>query len=272
MGNRNGVVDATRERRAVAMAKLKSLPRTKYALNIGYEFTKLYYSMLRTTPEYANEFYDTHGKFRTVFEDGLTIVVSTRLQVKRILMRPLSACDYKDESIILIPCGSSGSLMVMVFGKRFTQSFLLEYRPKMKLGYAIVMSVTLYISKGPVTYNQTPPTTFVGGDRKVIKGAEKSIKTSILRKPVYSISAIINSVFDHAAIVTRRRVISSKLPPINEPDTATKMTPILKRAPKKTASENIEPKFGIDNKKVVKNIINLVLLSAACWAAYRYLK
>ncbi|VVC31222.1 Nuclear transport factor 2, eukaryote,NTF2-like domain [Cinara cedri] len=240
MENSSGVADPTRESRAVAMAKLNSLPRNKYAADIGCEFAELYYSMMRTSPEYANEFYDDQGEFQTVFEDGSAIVVRTRLQVKHILMRPMSACDYIVKSMIPMSCGgSSGGVMVMVTGERFTQNFLLEHRPERMLGYAIVVSLTQYIPEGPVTYNQTPLTTFGGGDSQAITGAEKSVNTSILKKPDYSISAIMDLDFGHAAEVTKNTVMSTGITHIRQQDTAFEFESIPEHASEKTATGSV---------------------------------
>ncbi|VVC33367.1 Nuclear transport factor 2, eukaryote,NTF2-like domain [Cinara cedri] len=275
MENSSGVEDLTRESRAVAMAKLNSLPRTKYAADIGCKFAELYYSMMRTSPEYANEFYDERGEFQTVFEDGSAIVVRTRLQVKHILMRPMSACRYLVKSIIPMSCGgSSGGVMVMVTGERFTQNLLLEHRPERMLGYAIVVSLTQYIPEGPVTYhqtpltifgggdsqaitgaeksvitlrrpegpvtyNQTPLTTFGGGDSQAITGAEKSVNTSILKKPDYSISVFMDSDFGHAAEVTKDTVISTEITHIKQPDTAFEFESITEPTSANIATGNV---------------------------------
>ncbi|VVC24169.1 Nuclear transport factor 2, eukaryote,NTF2-like domain [Cinara cedri] len=275
MENSRGVADSRRKRRALGailtMAKKNSLPGWKSAANVGYEFMERYYYVMRTIPEYANEFYDEYGEFQTVYEDGSTTVVKTRLQVKRILMQFRFRSDYIVKSIISLPRGGSpGGLMVTVNGVRFTQTFVVEYRPERLLSYVIVASLTQYISEGPATYHQTPLTTFASDDSQATgySGVEKCVNTSIFKKRAYSISDNINLDSDHAAEVTKETVISSEITPIKEPDTTSAITSI----PEKTASENIEPKLDIDNKKVVKKIINLVLFSAACWAAYKYLK
>ncbi|VVC24166.1 NTF2-like domain [Cinara cedri] len=262
MEKSSGVVDSRRKIRALSailkVAKKNLLSSTKYAAHIGYEFAELYNYVMRTTSEYANEFYDEHGEFLTVYEDESAIVVRSQLQVKRILMRPTSVSDYIVKSIISIPCGgSSGGLMVTVSGERFTQNFLLEYRPERLLSYAIVVSITQYIYEGPATYHQTPLTTFDSGDGQAITGTEESLNTSDLTELEYSISDIINLESDYATDNIREPVISSEITPIKEPD---------------TAPENIELKPATDNKKIRKYLIHFVLFLAVCWAVYKYLK
>ncbi|VVC38900.1 Hypothetical protein CINCED_3A024768 [Cinara cedri] len=57
-----------------------------------------------------------------------------------------------------------------------------------------------------------------------------------------------------------------------EPKTANEITTFADPVSLKNTQENTELKPGTDNKKIVKQVINLVLFSAVCWAAYKYLK
>ncbi|VVC41692.1 Nuclear transport factor 2, eukaryote,NTF2-like domain [Cinara cedri] len=179
MENSSGVPNPSSESiedsKAVATVEHGAWQSTIYAPHIGYKFAELYYSVMRVAPRYANEFYNERGHYRTVYADGSASVARTRLHVKGSLTRPMSASELIVKSIISMPCGgTSGGLMVTVIGERFTQVFVVKYRPDRMSGYAIVASLTRYISAGPAADHQTPVVTFAADDCRAITGAARA--------------------------------------------------------------------------------------------------
>ncbi|VVC30624.1 Nuclear transport factor 2, eukaryote,NTF2-like domain [Cinara cedri] len=159
MQNSSGVSElkmSSEDSRAVEMAKRDSLTITKYAAHIGFSFAERYYTVMRTTPEYANEFYDEHGEYQTIYENGSAVVARNRSEVKRILIQPVSATHLIVNSIVSVPCGGTfDRLLVTVTGKRFVHVFVAEYRPERMLGYVIVGSLFRYVSAEPAAPDQT---------------------------------------------------------------------------------------------------------------------
>ncbi|VVC31256.1 Nuclear transport factor 2, eukaryote,NTF2-like domain [Cinara cedri] len=243
--------------RTVTTANQDPLSYTEYADRIGSVFSQLYYSVMRSSPEYAHDFYDVNGEYRTIYADGSTVVARTRNQVKSVLMRPTSESDYVIKSVSSMPCGGqSDGLLVDVTGERFIHTFVIEYRPEMILGYAIVVSLTRYVSTVPAADHQTPVTKFPESESPAITGSTSSMSLetrdncspntaacnepipenvsnditindtvseksadimSVPAEPDFSITATTNKEPDTAAENIRNPVMSSKNISIQEP-------------------------------------------------------
>ncbi|VVC33331.1 Hypothetical protein CINCED_3A005995, partial [Cinara cedri] len=84
--------------RAVTTVNQDPLSCTTKAARIGYVFSHVYFSVLRSSPEYADDFYDVDGEYRTIYADGSTVVAKHRNQVKSVLMRPTSEAAVSSEN------------------------------------------------------------------------------------------------------------------------------------------------------------------------------
>ncbi|VVC30179.1 Hypothetical protein CINCED_3A024415 [Cinara cedri] len=150
-----------------------ALTFTVNADRVGFDFAEHYYAVMRTTPEYANQFYDDFGEYRTIYEDGTAVVARNRLEMKEVLLRPKSAPELTVNSIISVPCGGSlDRLLVTVTGDCFTHVFVAEKRPERLLTYAIVASVTQHLSAGAAADRSTIARTFAAGDFCADTGAD----------------------------------------------------------------------------------------------------
>ncbi|VVC39315.1 NTF2-like domain [Cinara cedri] len=133
---------------------------SKFAAHIGVCFAEHYYAVLRTTPEFASDFYHETGVYQTVYEDGTSVIARTRPEVKSILFRRISASDLTVKSIFSIPChGSLDHLLITVIGNSFMHVFNAEYHSKRTIAYTIVASFTHYTSAAPATNRPPAPVT-----------------------------------------------------------------------------------------------------------------
>ncbi|VVC44073.1 Hypothetical protein CINCED_3A010037 [Cinara cedri] len=120
---------------------------------------------MRTTPEYVDQFYNDFGEYQTVYEDGTVVVARIRLEVKKVLLRPISASELIVNPNISVPLGGPPDrLLITVTSKWFTHVFVVEYRPERPLTYIIASSFTQHISAGPVVDQPTLKTTFTASD------------------------------------------------------------------------------------------------------------
>ncbi|VVC30508.1 Nuclear transport factor 2, eukaryote,NTF2-like domain [Cinara cedri] len=148
----------------------------KHADRIGSVFSNMYYSVLQSSPEYADDFYEEDGDYQTIYADGSTVVAKTRIQVKDVLMQPTTHPNYVINSVVSMPCEEpSKGLSVNVTGDQFVHDFVMVYRPEKILGYAIVTSMIRYDTAVPVAKRQIPVTTFAEGDLQAITGSTPNI-------------------------------------------------------------------------------------------------
>ncbi|VVC28268.1 Hypothetical protein CINCED_3A001344 [Cinara cedri] len=92
--------------------------------HVGFSFAEHYYALMCMTPKYARPFYDDFGEYQTVYEDATP---GTQLEVKKVLLRPMSASKLIVNSIIsVLYDGSLDRLLVHATGQWFTHVFVAE--------------------------------------------------------------------------------------------------------------------------------------------------
>ncbi|VVC46111.1 NTF2-like domain [Cinara cedri] len=115
------------------------------ATEVGFRFAKRYYAVLTTKPENAYLFYDELGDYRTIYEDGTSVIAKNRKDLNSVLLNSMTLSDIAVKSITTEPCGGSlDELLITVIGIRFKHVFIVHYRPNRELHYAIVKSVKQY--------------------------------------------------------------------------------------------------------------------------------
>lgn len=117
------------------------------AAAIAGDLIREYYAVLNENPELAWCYYATHGNYRTVYPDGTTAVATTRTDLNVILTRPADPDipAIAVDTIFSVPNDSPVHLLVQATGKRFVQSFNVEYQPGRKRQYIIVASIATYL-------------------------------------------------------------------------------------------------------------------------------
>ncbi|VVC46373.1 Nuclear transport factor 2, eukaryote,NTF2-like domain [Cinara cedri] len=280
MENGSEVVDPKCEisydSRAVTTVNQDPSSCTTKAARIGYVFSHLYFSVLRSSPEYADDFYDVDGEFRTIYADGSTVVAKTRNHVKSVLMRPTSESEYVIKSVFAMPCrGPSDGLLVNISGDQFTQTFIVEHRPERTLGYAIVGSLIRYVSAVPLADHQTPVTRFDASNCPAITGSTSSVSLETLDNcspnTAASDNPIPGNVSNDIAINDTVSEKTADIKSVQEPVISLTHNNDIEPASTNTANENKEHKPFTDKENIKKHICNLVLFSAACWVVYRYI-
>ncbi|VVC46110.1 Nuclear transport factor 2, eukaryote,NTF2-like domain [Cinara cedri] len=115
------------------------------ATELGIRFAQLYYATLSTKPQNAYLFYDELGEYRTISEDGTSVLAKNWNEIKNALLNPANLSDIFFKSICRVgQSPSNQNLLITVTGVRFTHVFVANYRPKRGLGYAIVKSLKQY--------------------------------------------------------------------------------------------------------------------------------
>ncbi|VVC40473.1 Hypothetical protein CINCED_3A010690 [Cinara cedri] len=100
----------------------------------------------------------------STYEDGTSVVARTQLEMKKVLLQPVSTPDSIVNSIISVPCDGSLNRLLVTVNAQFTHVFVAEYSAERPLTYDIVASSTRHISAGPAADRPTLATTFAASD------------------------------------------------------------------------------------------------------------
>ncbi|VVC30806.1 Nuclear transport factor 2, eukaryote,NTF2-like domain, partial [Cinara cedri] len=126
------------------------------ATEVGFEFAQRYYATLETEKDLAYLFYEEHGDYRTIYEDGTSVLAKNWEEINNVILSPSTFSDIFVKSITTEPCGGSlDELLITVIGIRFKHQFFVDYRPNREQNYVIVKSVKQYFPEDHPTQDET---------------------------------------------------------------------------------------------------------------------
>ncbi|VVC35278.1 NTF2-like domain [Cinara cedri] len=115
------------------------------ATEVSFKFAQRYYATLESEKELAYLFYEEYGEYRTIYEDGTSVLATNWEEINSVILRHGTFSDIFVKSITSDPYGGSlDELLITVIGIRFKHVFIARYRPNRELHYAIVKSVNQY--------------------------------------------------------------------------------------------------------------------------------
>ncbi|VVC39326.1 Nuclear transport factor 2, eukaryote,NTF2-like domain [Cinara cedri] len=131
------------------------------ATEVGFKFAQRYYATLSTKKDLAYLFYEEHGEYQTIYEDGTSVLAKNWEEINSVIWSPVTFSDIFVRSITTEFYGESlENLLITVIGIRFKHIFFADYRPNRELNYVIVKSVKQYFPAD----HPTQVKTFAAGD------------------------------------------------------------------------------------------------------------
>lgn len=127
------------------------------ATTIGEDFIREYFTVLHQTPRQAWRYYAKHGQFSTVYLDGTTFVAENPEDLNLLLMRHATP----DTQAILVTSVLSvydtpTRFLVQATGKRFVQSFVIDYRPTQQRRFTILTSIATHTTLETIEITNKP--------------------------------------------------------------------------------------------------------------------
>ncbi|VVC30632.1 Nuclear transport factor 2, eukaryote,NTF2-like domain [Cinara cedri] len=115
------------------------------ATEVGFKFVQRYYATLSTKKDLAYLFYEEHGEYQTIYEDGTSVLAKNWEEINSVILSPVTFSDIFVRSITTeFYGGSLENLLITVIGMQFKHVFIAHYCPNRELNYVIVKSKKQY--------------------------------------------------------------------------------------------------------------------------------